>query len=563
MPPKVMILGLDGATFRFIRPMIAAGRLPALASLVERGASGELKSIYPPHTSAAWPTFFTGQLPGHHGAFNFYELELNQYSRRGAPTLSTARQGHTIFDVASRAGMKVASIHVPMTFPTWKVNGVMFSGYPAPAGSPACAYPRELAARWGDLTGITWTLDPDKRLAWSRRHIARQTEICEEALTEYQPDLFMTVFMESDWAHHYLMRYSDSRSPAYTEADGARYGDYINRMYEALDEALVRLLKHAGPDTTVIVVSDHGGTVSAPNAFHLNAWLAEQGLFTPAGGSKTQTGYNLARPVIKRLKRFPIRELREQSWMRRIAPLVDGTADLAKRTGLNRIMERAYEVVDSGTKFDPARTKAYRFQIVTQAEGIVINLAGRQPEGIVQPGDEYEALRDEIVAGLKALRTPEGEPLMLDVYKREDVFPGPYMEGVPDIVTRLDPMYRVGTNPTAPLFTKLTADDVRGPLSGWHDDYGIMIVTGPGVANQTQVPNAELSNMAPTVLRALGMTAPDWMEGVVQPGVFDSEAEFVPAAVGGGGDEWQADDYEVTESEEQSIKERLQNLGYL
>lgn len=563
MPPKVMILGLDGATFRFIRPMVESGRLPALASLMQRGASGELKSIYPPHTSAAWPTFFTGQLPGHHGAFNFYELELKQYSRRGSPTLSDARQGHTIFDVASRAGMKVASIHVPMTFPTWKVNGVMFSGYPAPAGSVACAYPRDLAARWGDLTGITWTLNPDKRLAWSRRHIARQTEICEEALSQYEPDLFMTVFMESDWAHHYLMRYSDSRSPAYTEADAARYGDYINRMYAALDEALVRLLKHAGPDTTVIVVSDHGGTVSAPNAFHLNAWLAEQGLFTPTGGNKTKTSYNVARSVIKRLKRFPVRELREQSWMRHIAPIVDGSAKLARRTGLGKIMERAYEVADSGAKFDPARTKAYRFQIVTQAEGIVINLAGRQPEGIVQPGDEYEALRDDIIAGLKALRTPDGEPLMLDVYKREDIFPGPYMESVPDIITRLHPMYRVGTNPAAPLYTKLTAGDVRGPLSGWHDDYGVMIVAGPGVAGETNVQGAELKNMAPTVLRALGMAAPDWMEGVVQPGVYSADAELALVAAGGDAGEWQTDEYEVTESEEASIKERLQNLGYL
>lgn len=187
MAPRVMILGLDGATFRFIRPLVAEGRLPTLAALMERGVSAPLESIYPPHTSAAWPTCFTGQTPGHHGAFNFYELELTKYSRRGPPTLSTARQGKTTFDVASRAGLKVAAIHVPMTFPAWKINGVMFSGYPAPAGSVACAYPRELAARFGDLTGATWTLNPEKRLAWSRQHIARQTEICEQVLTEISP----------------------------------------------------------------------------------------------------------------------------------------------------------------------------------------------------------------------------------------------------------------------------------------------------------------------------------------------------------------------------------------
>lgn len=566
MAPRVMVLGLDGATFRFIRPLVAQGRVPALARLMETGASGPLESIYPPHTSAAWPTCFTGQTPGNHGAFNFYELEVEKYTRRGPPTLSTARQGRTIFDVAGKAGMKVAAIHIPMTFPAWRVNGVMFSGYPAPAGSPACAYPRELAARFGDLTGVTWTLNPDKRLAWSRHHIARQAEICEQVLDEVQPDLFMTVFMESDWAHHYLMRYCDSRSPAYTEADARRYGDYINRMYVALDEALTRLLKHAGPETTVIVVSDHGGTVSAPNAFHLNAWLAQQDLFVTAGGDTAKTGYKLARPVIKRLKRFPIRELREQSWMRHVAPLIDGSTKLVKAVGLGGLMDRVYEVADSGAKFDPTRTKAYRFQIVTQAEGVEINLAGRQPQGIVQPGEEYEALRDQLINGLRALRTPDtDEPLMIGVYRREEIFPGKYVNEVPDVIMRLHPMYRVGTNPSGPLFSKLTAADVRGPLSGWHDDYGIMIASGPGVRAGTEVEGARLLNVAPTVMRALGLAAPDWMEGEAQPGVFEQrevELAQVGALVGDQSTQ-EGEDYSVTADEEQSIRERLENLGYL
>jgi predicted AlkP superfamily phosphohydrolase/phosphomutase len=562
MAPRVMILGLDGATFRFIRPLVADGRLPTLADLMKRGASAPLESIYPPHTSAAWPTFFTGQTPGNHGAFNFYELELKKYSRRGPPTLSTARQGKTIFDVAGGAGLKVAAIHVPMTFPAWKVNGVMFSGYPAPAGSVACAYPRELAARFGDLTGVTWTLNPDKRLTWSRHHIDRQAEICEQVLAEQKPDLFMTVFMESDWAHHYLMRYVDSRSPAYTEADNRRYGDYINRMYTALDEALHRILAFADSNTTVIVVSDHGGTVSAPNAFHLNAWLAQQGLFSAVQSSEARTGYSLARPIIKRLKRFPVRELREQAWMRRFAPIMDGSTKLAKAVGLGKLMESAYEVADSGTKFDPAQTKAYRFQIVTQAEGVVLNVIGRQPQGIVAEGAEYEALRDRIIQELKKLQIPETEErLMLGVYRREEIFPGTYVEDVPDIIMRLHPMYRVGTNPTGPLFTKLAASDVRGPLSGWHDDYGIMIVDGPEVSSGTELSGASLLNMAPTVMRAMGLAAPDWMEGTVQPGVFTSERELVEVAVSEGGAG--VDEYAVTEEEEESIKERLQNLGYL
>lgn len=568
MPPRVMILGLDGATFHFIEPMVAQGRLPTLAGLMQRGAHGRLQSIYPPHTAAAWSTVMTGMLPGNHGTFNFYELDLNKYSRRGAPTTSDTKRGKTIFDIAGKAGMKVASIHVPMTFPAWPVNGMMFSGYPAPAGSPAVAYPRELAVRFGDLTANTWTRAPERRLAWSRNHIERQTEVCEAVLTEYEPDLFMTVFMESDWAHHYFMRYHDWRSPAFTNADYQKYGDYIDLMYEALDKGLARLLKHAGPETTVIVVSDHGGTVSAPNAFHLNGWLAQQGLLTPAGSNAAQFGYTVLRRVTKTLKKFPVREMKEQRWARYVMPVVSGPLSLASKMGLGGMMDRVYEVNDSGVQIDPAHTKAYRFQIVTQAEGVALNVAGRQPEGIVQPGEEYEALREKIIAGLKELRTPDtDEPLFLGVYRREEIFPGKYTEAVPDIITRLHPMYRVGTNPTPPLFTKLTAADVAGPLSGWHDDYGILIAAGPDITAGAEVEGAMLVNTAPTVLQALGLAAPDWMEGAVQPGVFAgvSERELVTVTAGGadGSTFGDGDEYSISADEEESIKERLQNLGYL
>ena len=100
--------------------------------------------------------------------------------------------------------------------------------------------------------------------------------------------------------------------------------------------------------------------------------------------------------------------------------------------------------------------------------------------------------------------------------------------------------------------------------TGWIERFMPPVVTGAVVAviglNLAGIP---IKNMAPTVLRALGMAAPDWMEGVVQPGVYSADAELALVAAGGDAGEWQTDEYEVTESEEASIKERLQNLGYL
>jgi len=562
MAPRVMIIGLDGATFHFIRPLVAAGRLPVLASLMARGASGELRSTFPPHTAAAWTTCITGQRPGNHGVLYFHQLDSSKYSGRGGIVTSDAMRGRTIFDVASARNLRVAAMHVPLTFPAWPVNGVMVSGYPTPAGSPACAYPRDVAARVGALHEVTRTSSPEKRLAFSLSRIAVLTRLCEEALVERSPDLFMTVFQDSDAAHHYFWRYHDKRSPAYTEADAQRYGDYIPQVYEALDHAVGQLLSHADAHTTIFIVSDHGGAMAAPNAFHVNAWLASKGLL----GARDTSPSLMQRAYAARRWLLPA----------------------AARGRLLRMVQRAnlegFDELRSGlTQVDWPQTQAYRFMVTGQVEGIALNVVGRQPQGTVQPGAQYEAVRSALIDDLRALRTPDGdEPLVTDVYRREDVFAGQNMEHAPDIVFRLHPLYRVGAALRPPLFTHLSAADLSGPRNGWHDDFGILIAAGPGVAQGAALPDASILNMAPTFLRALGLRQPQWMDGSVQADLFlpeQMEREPAPAVAGTASRErelYEAPDgagdlaaargepqYALSSREEQSIKERLHNLGYM
>jgi len=548
MPPRVMIIGLDGATFEFVRPLAEAGRLPTLASLMARGASGELRSTFPAQTAAAWTTCITGQRPGTHGVFYFHELDPTSYSGRGRLTTSESKRGRTIFDVAGAQGMRVASMHVPATFPTWPVNGVMVSGYPTPMGSPACAYPCDLEARVSRLYELTKSQAPERRLRAWLDHIELLTDICEETLVREQPDLFMTVHQESDLAHHFFWRYYDPRCPAYTARDAQRYGDYIAQIYMALDRSVARLLMHAGPDTTIFVVSDHGGTLAAPNAFHVNAWLASEGYLqlSESAPSLLQRAYAVRRFIPASLRARVI--------------------GFIQRKEMGGVLDQLNEVYSGLAQVDRGRTQAYRFIWTAQVEGIVLNVAGRQPQGIVQPGAEYEALRDQIIARLRDLRTPDtNEPAVAEIYRREEICTSEYMDHMPDIIVRLHPLYRMGGNVRPPIFSRLTAAQVAGSWSGWHDDDGILIAAGPGIPAGATVAGASILNMAPTFLRALGLGTPAWMEGVVQEGIFVREAELAPvvevAAVGAGRSDGEG--YTLSAREEESIKERLSNLGYL
>ena len=76
----MVIVGLDGATWDLLRPRMADGRLPNLRRLADEGVTGNLTSIFPPETPAAWPSFMTGKNPGKHGVFDF--LVYDQANRK-------------------------------------------------------------------------------------------------------------------------------------------------------------------------------------------------------------------------------------------------------------------------------------------------------------------------------------------------------------------------------------------------------------------------------------------------------------------------------------------------
>ncbi|MFK7802359.1 MAG: alkaline phosphatase family protein, partial [Anaerolineae bacterium] len=110
---KLLILGLDGATFDLIRPWAAEGHLPNLAKLIEIGTHGDLMSTLPPVTSPAWPSFMTGCNPGKHGVFDFIAPAGNSYTLVNATRL---RQP-TLWQILSKMGYTVGVMNVPVTYP--------------------------------------------------------------------------------------------------------------------------------------------------------------------------------------------------------------------------------------------------------------------------------------------------------------------------------------------------------------------------------------------------------------------------------------------------------------
>src|ERR1043166_5584682 len=147
---KVLIIGLDGATWRVLEPWARAGRLPHLAALMARGSWGPLRSTVPALTPPAWSSLITGRNPGAHGVFAFRRLAPGRYETAGLASAADLR-APTLWDIAGRAGKQVGVISVPPSYPLRPVNGFVVGCMLTPPGEPF-TYPPELAHEIGDYS---------------------------------------------------------------------------------------------------------------------------------------------------------------------------------------------------------------------------------------------------------------------------------------------------------------------------------------------------------------------------------------------------------------------------
>ncbi|HEY7833603.1 MAG TPA: alkaline phosphatase family protein [Ktedonobacterales bacterium] len=564
---RVLVVGLDGATFTLMRPLLAAGRLPTLARLTQEGASGPLRTIIPPHTAAAWTSMMTGINPGGHGVTGFEQIALRDYGCRGELATSRLLAGRTWFDLLGERGLRVAAIRVPMTYPAWPVNGVMVSGYPSPSRGGHHTWPRALAESIPPPDELPASNSPDERLDVLLREVDITAQITLNTLQADAYDLCMVVFQQTDQAHHFFWQYIEPSSPAYSAADAAAYGGHIAQVYERIDAALARILDAAAP-RLALVVSDHGGAPSPRHEVHLNAWLAEQGLLAArdANRSLAQRLYDYRHVVLSRARRLGLRKQLERLLPRRARGYME-------------------QFILNVTQVDWARTQVYRFPLPELTEGLAINLRGRQPRGIVAVGAEYHALRERLMRALPALRTPDGEQLITGLWRREELFSGPHAGDWPDIILRLHPDFQAGKEASVPLFTPVPLQAFERH-SGTHDLDGILLAHGAGVRAGAALEGAGLLDIAPTVFHALGVPVPDHFEGAIPCGLLadapggadaparrNGAAKHAPAApvpvaawaegatpaavpaIGAAG--------ELSPEDENSIRERLRALGYL
>jgi len=509
---RLLVIGIDGATYDLLDPMIEHGLLPNLAALMKRGFRAGLRSTIPPNSAAAWATFMTGKNPGRHGVLRFQATrptnDLGTEFRPGAYTFfnSDSVAGRRVWDVIGATGKRVAVMNVPMTYPPGPINGIMITGLLTPPGAKDFTWPPEFAASLEGyqieqpLATMGYSRAADRELIRSSLEILEQQGETALRLLAREPwDFFFVCFTGTDRIQHrlwnHLERIKDEGGRMRDEAtrnrraadedieDAEFFRENLERYYGLLDATIGRLVEAAGEQANCIVLSDHGFGPAPQRAVYRRALARQLGLEAGEGAGGF---YGL------------------RAWLERHGIL---SGDRVRRflvgARLRRVLSRLTRLALRKEQEAWRSSRAYLVILHKYIGGIGINLAPSDPE--------YETLRQSLMARLTDVRDPDsGEPIIAAVWRREEIYHGPRIEVCPDVVFRLDVRYGLahGESPGGSLVTPKAFRS-----RGIHRDEGILVVAGPDVVHAACDKFFRIEDATATALYLLDTPIPTDMDG--------------------------------------------------
>jgi len=534
-PRRTVLLGLDGATFAVLDPLMRDGVMPFLADFVSTGVRGDLQSVIPALTPPAWTSLTTGRSPGHHGIFDFFckESAESHHIR-----IATARDVHaeTIWTLADRHGLRTTALNFPLMFPAPRIRGCVVPGWMPWRQMRLGCHPPELYDRLKQLPGFNARelamditpeakpvqgMRPEEYEEWVVVHIRREQQwgrILQTLMREEPSDLTAIVFDGVDRIQHLCWRYvappDEPLSPA-----GERIRQRCLEYFRELDRMLADVVALAGPEATIVFASDHGFGPQT-GTFFANAWLEKQGHLAWAD------------PDVPR-------------------------ASEPEALGIEQLARHSYLL-------DWEKTRAYA--PTPSSNGVHIVRRGPEHPGGVGD-DEYEGFRRRLADELRGATDPaSGRRIVSRVWTRDEVFDGPFKSLAADLTLELADGGLVSILASDAPFMS------RAETSGTHRRNGIFIARGPGLERGLRLAGLSILDVAPLLLHSLGLEIPAEMEGTLPAGAFDPASPHAPtarparpAAVA----HPQAVATPVTEEalftreDELTLAQRLRDLGYI
>jgi len=500
---KVVVIGLDGATWDLIRPWSEKGLLPTFKFLMDNGTWGILESTIPPLSPSAWTSIYTGCMPSKHKIFGFIKRKKETYFY--TPISSRDRKKPAIWEVLSKHGKRSIVINALFSYPPKDINGIIITGLGTPSKKSDFVRPKDYKAFILD-NFPRYDVDFNEGLLLVSRDvnnfIKKIKEITDEQirLTKYfieneQWDFLFSIFRAFDVIQHYFW---DRKN-------------LLLYFYKMFDLFFRWLTQNRELYTHLFIVSDHGFS-PVKKYFCVNEWLQSIGLLK-----------------MKRKEKKSI--ITAESITEFILKL--GMKDIVWRLKRTKAIEKILKIVPSEdfgylSEIDWSNTKAYFYE---GSDGIIcINLKGREPRGIVSE-EEYPKLVKYVVNGLKNVKDPEtGKKIVKQVFTKEELF-NTSDKSLPDIFILLEDEYRAVSH------NKISNSLFMPPLHGRtlrpadHHINGIFLAFGNGIAHKMLVNKVKTWDIAPTVFHILGVPIPREVDGRVLKEIFREDSELAKRSV--------------------------------
>jgi len=540
---KIIVVGIDGATFTLLKPWMDKGYLPNFMNIYEKGAKAMLRSVTPAVTIPAWTSFSTGVNPGKHGAYDFLKKTNGDGFR---PITSKDIGSRHIWQLLTDNEKKVIVINAPTSYPPERVNGFLISGMLTPNLDSEFTYPKSLKdelLKCGYKTTAVFGSGGDSKLGGEGTSFARSIRFADNKtilevtkafddveeirartafrlMDRIKPDFTFVLFDSSDRLEHQF--WTDDLS------------HILLRHYGKLDSILSGFLKRMDDNTVIMLVSDHG-MKPLEKIIHVNNVLEDLGLFVPNTSSRIKSAaVCLARKAV--------------GFSRKIGVPVHKI--LAK--------EIAYRCVEKlvGASFNKEKTKACF--INASSSGIWVDEKDR----------DYEKTRDRIVERFNALKDPDKGDPVIKAYRREDIYKGPYVKDAPGIMLDFADGYNlspiIASDRSALRKVHYMVRPSVGDAAGQHAKNGIFMAYGTGIKN-TRLDGLSITDAAPTIIHMMGLPVPEDMDGRVAREIFEPGSLFYEKKISFKKAEKRNAQSDIVwkDRDREIIEDRLRSFGYL
>jgi predicted AlkP superfamily phosphohydrolase/phosphomutase len=462
--PRVLFLGLDAADPSLVRRWAAAGQLPTFADLLGRARTCRTLGPAGFFVGAIWPSFYTSVNPARHGCHCWEQLEVGTYDvRRFRAGQNQAREA--FWETLSRAGRRVGIVDVPLSGPATTLNGLQvieWGCHDPDLGFSArpIDLERHFVARFGihpvqgNCNFRGRSVEETLRFRDDLVHGAgMKTALNLTLLREQRWDLFLSVYSEAHCIGHQAWHVHDASHPLHDPELARATGDPILAVYRALDRGVGHILSGVDPGTTTFVWLSHGMGPKYFPTFALDDYLRRV----------------------------------EAAW---------GTAPADAPRARRLFFQHSNNYVEAGIR---------------------INLLGREPEGRVAPGAEFDAVVARLEAELATLVDADrGTPLVRALVQTRKLYSGELVDRLPDLFVQwnIEGPVRCLSSPAAGELLLRPFS----PRTGDHGPEGLVLMLGPGLGRDSLAEPIDVMDFAPTIAGLLGVELPD-VEGRVIPGV--------------------------------------------